>query len=99
MTHKVPKDLTLPPPGGWWTAYQVMLKYGWSRPTLRKRIKNGDFPAPIVLSCNLYRWTPKQISDYDAKKIREAADRQRFIGLAPGKRPVGRPRKVQPAEA
>jgi hypothetical protein len=101
-THKLPVEL--PPPGGWWSRRQVCFKYHITLPTLRVWIRDGLFPAPIVLSeqsrrngvgqiSGTHRWAPEQIAEHDAGVLARHKEQQRVAMLAIGKRPVGRPRK------
>ena len=43
------------------SAKQVMARMGWSRTTLWRRVKAGDFPAPVKTGPNSVDWFDDEI--------------------------------------
>ena len=51
---------------------QVQQRTGLSRSTLYQYIKGGDFPKPVQLGLRAVGWLESDISDWIAKRVREA---------------------------
>jgi len=51
---------------------QVQQRTGLSRSTLYQYIKDGDFPKPVQLGMRAVGWLESDISDWIAKRVREA---------------------------
>ncbi|MCC6198541.1 MAG: AlpA family transcriptional regulator [Burkholderiales bacterium] len=51
---------------------QVQQRTGLSRSTLYQYIKDGDFPKPVQLGLRAVGWLESDISDWIAKRVREA---------------------------
>lgn len=51
---------------------QVQQRTGLSRSTLYQYMKDGDFPKPVQLGFRAVGWLESDISDWIAKRVREA---------------------------
>lgn len=54
---------------------KVMEITTYSRTTLWRKVKNGEFPAPISLSSTKRAWLPEEIEDWK-QKSKEARDKK-----------------------
>ena len=43
-------------------APEVMAQMGWSRTTLWRRVRDGEFPAPVELGVNIIGWRQSWVS-------------------------------------
>ena len=48
------------------SAKQVMIRMGWSRTTLWRRVRAGEFPAPVKTGPNSVDWFDDEVDDYQA---------------------------------
>ena len=46
------------------TREQLLRKLQWSGPTLYRRVRSGEFPAPIDTGGNLKRWFEHEVNQY-----------------------------------
>ncbi len=51
-------------------AKQVMARMGWSRTTLWRRVKAGEFPAPVKTGQNSVDWFDDEVDEAQAKLVR-----------------------------
>ncbi len=47
-------------------AKQVMTRMGWSRTTLWRRVRAGDFPAPVKTGPNSVDWFEDEVDEAQA---------------------------------
>jgi len=52
---------------------QVLRRYDWSRTTLWRRVRAGEFPRPIKLSPGLNAWINAELDEHD-ERLRRARD-------------------------
>lgn len=51
---------------------QLALRYGVSRPTIWRWVKEGDLPSPIKLGPGSTRWKLSEVEDWEKKRQAEA---------------------------
>ncbi len=56
----------------------VMAQMGWSRTTLWRRVRAGEFPAPLELGVNSIGWTQSMVNE-----ARDALPRRTYGTPAP----------------
>ena len=74
-------------------AKQVMARMGWSRTTLWRRVRAGEFAAPVQTGANTIAWFDDQIDEAQAKlprvnyapepKSANAAQHEQILGCLP----------------
>lgn len=47
---------------------EVLKLTGWSRATIWRKVKSGDFPAPVVLGPNSIAWPEYSITAWQASR-------------------------------
>jgi prophage regulatory protein len=55
-------------------AKEVQEKMGWSRTTLWRRVRSGDFPRPIRLGPNMIAWLEQVVDDKIDTLVAEGAE-------------------------
>lgn len=48
------------------SAKQVMIRMGWSRTTLWRRVRAGEFPAPVKTGPNSVDWYDDEVDEAQA---------------------------------
>ncbi len=48
------------------SAKQVMVRMGWSRTTLWRRVRAGEFPAPVKTGPNSVDWFDDEVAEAQA---------------------------------
>ena len=51
---------------------QLALRYGVSRPTIWRWVKEGDLPSPIKLGPGSTRWKLSEVEEWEQKRQAEA---------------------------
>ena len=54
------------------SAKQVMVRMGWSRTTLWRRVRDGEFPAPVKTGPKSVDWFDDEVSKHQAHLPRAA---------------------------
>ncbi len=49
---------------------QVMVRMGWSRTTLWRRVRAGEFPAPFKTGTNCIAWFDDEVDEAQANLLR-----------------------------
>ena len=49
------------------SAKQVMARMGWSRTTLWRRVRDGEFPAPVKTGANSVNWFDNEVHQAQAQ--------------------------------
>ena len=47
---------------------EVLKLTGWSRATIWRKVKSGDFPAPVTLGPNSIAWPEHKITSWQASR-------------------------------
>lgn len=47
-------------------AKSVMARMGWSRTTLWRRVRDGEFPAPVKTGANINGWYDDEVDEAQA---------------------------------
>jgi prophage regulatory protein len=50
--------------------WRILAEFNWSRSTLWRRVRAGDFPAPIKLSPNIVAWIPDEVATWRKSRPR-----------------------------
>jgi predicted DNA-binding transcriptional regulator AlpA len=61
----------------------VAKSFGVSVQTIRRRVRNGEFPPPVWKDKTMHRWSPRQILAFREQLEREAAEQWRAARAAP----------------
>src|SRR5262245_20657863 len=65
----VPQDPELAP---WLGINEVAASFGVSVPTIRRRVREGEFPPPALEDGTVHRWSPRQLVRYREELERQA---------------------------